>query len=150
MARIEFAFGSLSFSGEGTETWLSAQLERVIDAAPALGQLSPPMVIQDEPAREQGAPAGSAEFTASLATHIRAKGGDSNQVKRFLATADWLRQKGATPLNTGAVTKALSANHQKKLSNPADCLNKLVARGFCEKNEDGFFITPDGLADLGY
>ncbi len=50
-----------------------------------------------------------------------------------MATADWLRLKGETNLKTALVGKALSDNHQKKLGNPADCLNKSVAKGHCEK-----------------
>jgi hypothetical protein len=44
---------------------------------------------------------------------------------------------------------ALAKNHQKRLANAADCLNKNVAKGYCEKTADGFFITPDGLKHLG-
>jgi len=149
-AKIEFAFGSLSFAAEGTENWLATQLDKVIEAAPALSQLKAPSHVVDVSTAESGAPVTSPEFTVSLAAHIKAKGGDTIQVKRFLAAADWLRQKGLNPLTTGSVSKALASNHQKKLSNPANCLNQLVSKGYCEKNGEGFFITPDGLKDLGY
>jgi hypothetical protein len=39
-------------------------------------------------------------------------------------------------------------NQQKRLANPADCLNKNVSKGFCEKNDGGFYITPEGLKKL--
>ncbi|MFZ5739371.1 MAG: hypothetical protein ACOY6K_21085 [Pseudomonadota bacterium] len=86
----------------------------------------------------------------SLATYIRAKGGDQSQIQRFLATAHWLESRGHEPLTASAVSKALSDHHQKRLANPADCLNKNVRKGLCEKSKkDGsFFITPEGLAAL--
>jgi hypothetical protein len=67
-----------------------------------------------------------------------------------LATADWLRQKGVEPLTSGAVAKALAENQQSRLVNPSESLNKNVAKGHCEKTAGGFFVTPDGLVELGY
>jgi hypothetical protein len=152
-AKIEFSLGSLSFSGEGDEAWVAAQLDKVLAAAPTLSTSAK----HQEPAGS-GAMGGSgatvsnadSSFTSPLAKHIKEKGGESKQVKRFLATADWLRRRGTAELTTAAVSKALSANHQKGLANAADCLNQNIAKGFCEKTGSGFFITPDGLKDLGY
>jgi hypothetical protein len=88
----------------------------------------------------------------SLAGHIKAKKADKNQVLRFLATAQWLTSRDEDALLTsGAVAKALADHNQRRLANPADCLNKNVAKGFCEKRKakDGsFFITPEGLEAL--
>lgn len=85
----------------------------------------------------------------SLASHIKAKKADKNQVLRFLATAQWLTSRDEAPLTTSAVAKALSDHNQKRLANPADSLNKNVAKGLCEKRKDGsFFITPEGLEAL--
>jgi hypothetical protein len=109
---------------------------------------------QDEKiAREfaNGAGEGSADkFEASLASHIREKAAEGSQVRRFMAAADWLRRRGAQTLTSGAVAKALQENQQSRLANPADCLNQNVAKGYCEKTKDGFFITPEGLRELGY
>ena len=91
----------------------------------------------------------SERFETSLASYIRSKGTNRSQVQRFLVTADWLRRRGAT-LSSTAVAKALAENHQSRLANPADCLNKNVAKGLCEKTKDGFFVTPEGLKELGY
>lgn len=88
-------------------------------------------------------------FNVSLASHIRSNCTDGSQIRRFLVTADWLRRRGL-PLSSTAVAKALAENHQSRLANPADCLNKNVAKGLCEKTKDGFFVTPEGLAELGY
>jgi hypothetical protein len=63
--------------------------------------------------------------------------------------ASWLSSRGDDPLAATAVSKALSDHHQKKLANPADCLNRNVSKGHCEKRKDGsFFITPEGLEAL--
>jgi hypothetical protein len=136
-------------SGEGEEGWLAKQLDKIIEAAPRLSELKHPSSaaeVQDPPSKG----ADHSNFTDPLATHIKGKGGESKQVVRFLATADWLRLRGAKTLTAGAVAKALSENHQKKLANAPDCLNKNVTKGFCEKSGEGFFITPQGLKELGH
>lgn len=97
-----------------------------------------------------GQSAGAGKFSKSLATYLTEKQATSNQTLRFLATADWLRQKGQTPLTSSAVALALKNNHQHRLANPADCLNKNAAKGFVEKDKKEFFITPEGLASLGH
>lgn len=92
----------------------------------------------------------AAKFDASLASYIRSKEAEGNQTLRFLVTSDWLRRRGRSILTSSGVAKALADNHQSRLANPADCLNKNVAKGFCEKTKEGFFITPEGLRELGY
>jgi len=92
----------------------------------------------------------SGEFTTTLASYIRDKKGDSNQVDRFLITADWLRRRGTAKLTTAAVSKALKDYQQKRLANPAECLNRNVSKGYCEKADGGLYITPEGLKHLGY
>ena len=52
-------------------------------------------------------------------------------------------------MSTSEVTKALSENNQKGLSNPSDCLGKNVAKGFCERDGGQFFVTDAGREDLG-
>lgn len=147
-AKIELTIGSVSFSGSGESDWLAQQLDKVLEAAPRLGSV--------QSASTEGATGGGSSTLSSpptsetLASYIKSKGGESSQVVRFLATADWLKRRGATALTTAAVTKALSDNQQKRLGNPADCLNKNVAKGYCEKSGDGFYVTPEGLKSLGH
>jgi hypothetical protein len=93
---------------------------------------------------------GGGKLTQSLASYLSAQQAGTNQVKRFLATADWLRRKGASALSTAAVSKTLKENHQAKLGNPSDCLNQNVAKGFAEKDGKDFYITPEGLKSLGH
>lgn len=145
--KIEISVGPVSFSGEGDQAWLAEQLDKVLKAATGIAASSPrerPMssVVDSTPV--------GGEFTISLSSYIKEKGGEANQVDRFLITADWLRLRGAKSLATAIVSKALTENHQKRLANPADCLNKNVSKGFCEKSDGGFFITPEGLRKLGH
>jgi hypothetical protein len=97
-----------------------------------------------------GVPAGAKKPAGiSLASHIKAKKGDKNQVVRFLATAQWMAARGEELITASAVKKALSDHNQKGLSNAAESLNKNVGKGFAEKRKDGsFFITPEGLESL--
>ncbi len=144
-AKIELAIGNLRFSGEGDQDWLEQQINKLIDMAPQM-EIAPPsdsLVSNSEP--RQNNPVS----TESLATYLKAKDGDSKQVQRFLATAGWLWGRGERTLTTHAVTKALQDNQQKRLSNSAECLNRNVARGFCEKTKGGFFITSEGWRQLG-
>jgi hypothetical protein len=99
-------------------------------------------------ASADGAPAAE-RFSASLASYLKAKGGETKQVQRFLATAGWLSRRGEEKLTSPAVAKALAENHQKRLGNPADCLNKNCSKGLCEQQKDHFFITPEGWKALG-
>jgi hypothetical protein len=148
-SKIDVTVGALSFSGEGEQSWLAEQLDKVLKAAPEISQAQVPanMGSSETAATNAGS---TGPFATTLASHIRDKGGDDNQVDRFLITADWLRQRGSSKLTTAAVSKALRENHQKKLANPADCLNKNVTKGYCEKADGGFFITPDGMKKLGH
>lgn len=147
-AKLEFSVGSLSFSAEGDDTWLAAQLDKLLEAVPGLVVIPAPGEVagSDTPGSSPGS---SEPFSTTLASYIREKDGESNQVQRFLATADWLRRRGKKELTTSEVSKALSSNQQKRLSNPSDSLNKNIAKGYCEKKGNGFFITPDGLKHLG-
>jgi len=148
-AKIEVKIGSVSFSGEGSEKWLGEQLQTIIQEAPKLSALAPAAASAGN--SDTQPPSGpAAKTTQSLASHLTAKQVGDNQVKRFLVAADWLRLRGEANLTTAAVTKALSDNHQAKLSNPAQCLNGNTTKGFTEKTGKGFYITPEGLKSLGH
>jgi hypothetical protein len=147
LGRIEIKIGNLSFSAEGDQDWLSEQLGKVMLAAtPAIAAEK----SNDAPATgKAGLAAPSASSVGSLASYLKATGGESKQVQRFLATAGWLFRRGITNLTTAVVAAALAEHHQKRLSNPADCLNQNVSKGYCEKQKDSFFITPEGWNALG-
>lgn len=145
--KVEIKIGNVTFSAEGEQEWLATQLAKVIEAAT-------PVMSQSESGDRQPKPGSEAErpqagAIGSLSSYLKAKGGELKQVQRFLATAAWLSQRGTQSLTTSAVSAALAENHQKRLGNPADCLNQNCSKGNCEKTKDGFFITPEGWHALG-
>ncbi len=152
-AKIEFKAGSFSFTGEGTEQWLSSELEKLLTKLPDLIKIAPaPLPAPSGAAGGAGAatphkPAGS---PGTLASFLKAKSATTNQVKKFLATAVWLHDTtGKTRLETSDVTDALNKNNQGKLTNAAQCLNNNNAKGHAEKDGDSFYITDEGRQSLG-
>jgi hypothetical protein len=140
VAKIQISVGSITFSGEGNEDWLEKQLDKLLKAAPVLVESAPKS--KDE---EAGAGGGA---VGTLAAFLTKKSATTNQTKRFLATAEWVHLKGKKRLQTKDITKALSDANQKRLGNPADCLNKNVAKGHCEKEGSEFYVTPEGRDSL--
>jgi hypothetical protein len=150
-SKLQIAVGNVSFSGEGEQSWLAEQLEKVLRTAQHIGGTQRATADGDQQSTTESGEtvaSGGSSFTTTLAKYIVEKRGTDNQVDRFLITADWLRLRGVKQLTTAAVSAALRNNHQKRLANAADCLNKNVSKGFCEKVNGGFFITPDGLKKI--
>lgn len=143
--RIGFSLGSVSFEGEGEADWVVKQMESFVSKLPALTQSRKAGTFTD------GVNKGSVEHDSSvtLASFLRSTGSTDNQVRKFLATAEWLHQRGETRVNTSTVVKALRDSSQKSLGNASDCLNRNVSKGFCEKVGSGFFVTDEGRASLG-
>ena len=148
--KIELTLGALSFSGEGEQEWLAQQFDKILESAVDLAKIGPVAIpVVEESSGPPKLDTDNGMPPESLASYIKSRGGASNQVVRFLATAYWLCMKGDTNLTTASVSKALKDYQQTRLSNPADCLNKNVSKGFCEKQGNEFFITPEGLQALG-
>src|SRR5688500_6637582 len=109
-SKISVSAGSVSFSGEGDQAWLTEQLEKVLKAAPGLAATA----VRTETSSRRKSPDSveneTASCTTSLSAYIKEKGGESNQVDRFLISADWLRRRGNKQLTTAAVGKALVDN----------------------------------------
>lgn len=143
-AKLAVQVGQISFSGEGSEEWIGQQLDYFLSKLPQLSGAIP--VAEAEPVAKQAA---EPINVGSLASYIKQKGGERNQVKRFLITANWLRLRGDNDLKTASIGKALQDNQQKKLSNPSLCLSRNIGQGYCEKAGNGFYITPEGLQSLG-
>lgn len=150
-SKIEIKIGEITFSGQGEPDWVAKQLDKILAQAEKLIQLTPPRG-NDNGAGEDGdhKPMGKDPSIAkkTLPAFLQEKNASSNQTKRFLATAVWLEAKGQSRLATADVTKALSGANQKRLANPADCLNKNVGKGYCEKDGKQFFVTDDGKNSL--
>jgi hypothetical protein len=152
-AKIEFKLGPIEFSGEGEKEWISQQLDKILEQAPNLLTLSPSqssaVVPTPGPASSHAPMAPDATVgNQPLATFLKVKDANKNQVKKFLATAVWLESKGKSRLSTSDITKALKDSNQTRLGNPADCLNKNVTKGHCEKDGSQFFVTTEGKDSL--
>ena len=150
-AKMKVVIGGASFSGEGEQSWLAEQLDKVLGIFSTLTKENPEVFKNAVPKEADPDVSSVVESKAvgSLVAYLKASDGMTNQTQRFLATAAWLRKKGAETTSTSDVSKALKDNHQTKLSNPSECLNQNVSKGFCEKNGKGFFITPEGWEKLG-
>lgn len=146
-SKIKLKIGAICFQAEGTEVWLNQQMDKFIGNVEQISNAAPPIDLPNS--KQTGSNKPDKNFNSSLKKHIDDKN-VSSQNDRFLATADWLRRKGSQSLDTKSISKALKDNQQSKLSNPSDCLNQNVGKGFCEKTSNGFFITPEGLGHLGY
>jgi len=151
-AKVAITVGSISFTGEGEEIWVAKQLDKVLDRAPKLLEIVPAAGGGGD-APDRGPKVAGAHRAkgpqSTLAAFIKAKGGATNQTRRFLATAVWLHDRGTQRLTSRDVTTALSDNNQKRLGNPADCLNKNVSQGYCEKAGKQFYVTDEGRESLG-
>ena len=151
-ARIEFTLGSITFSGEGEETWLSTQLDKIIEKAPDLIKIAP--AIQDTSQTEAvivekgSIPSDAAIASQTLPNFLKSKSVTKSALQKFLAAAIWLHAKGQSRISTGAVTKALKDSNQSRLGNPSDCLNKNVGKGLIEKDGRQFFVTDEGKASI--
>ncbi|MBW1939435.1 MAG: hypothetical protein JRI67_11880 [Deltaproteobacteria bacterium] len=148
-AKIEIKIGQIEFSGQGQQEWVAKQLDKILSKAEDLITLSTPPPEQPSDST-QPKPMGKDTAIAgkTLPSFLSDKNATRSQVKKFLATAVWLEAKGNKRLTTGDVTKALKDSNQSRLSNPSDCLNKNVTKGFCEKDGREFFVTQEGKKSL--
>ncbi len=103
-ARVEVKWGNLSFSGEGSEHWVAAQLDKFLKKFPEASV--------NEHAGGEGDVGGDGDGVVqkgkvgTLAAFLSAKNATVQQVRKFLATAVWLQLRGATRLGTSDVVKA--------------------------------------------
>jgi hypothetical protein len=143
-SRIEIKVGSMAFSAEGAEAWISEELEKSIGRMIELAKAAPV-----EPKEANGAVHVQKAPIGTLAAFLKVKNAASNQNRKFLSTAVWLHDRDKKDrLTTGDVTKALSDNQQSRLGNASDCLNQNVGKGFCEKDGKGFYVTGEGRAEI--
>lgn len=111
MFNIELKLGGASFSAQAEdENWITVQFDKFLEMLKISPQQFAPVAVAFVPPNP-----GEQNLVGSLASHLKAKSAESNQNKRFLATADWLRLKGSSDLTTSLVAKALKDNHQSRL-----------------------------------
>lgn len=144
--KIEIKVGEVSFTGEGSETWLATQLDKLIKHLPELVNAVP----ADSGVPNKGGAGGGGKATGTLASYITSKKGSTSQARKFLATALWLQDGGNEHLTTNSVTKALDENKQGKLTNASQCLADNIKQGYCEKRgKREFYVTDDGRTEIG-
>jgi hypothetical protein len=145
-AKIEIKVGTFSFTGEGTEKWLSGELDKLLTKLPELVEIATPESEDDDapapPIKKNGK-------LGTLAHFLRDKSATESQVKKFLATAVWLHDTTKKDrLTTKEVKDALKKANQPKVNNPSDALNQNVTKGHAEKDGGSFFITDPGRESL--
>ncbi len=146
--KIDIKIGEIQFSSQGEQEWVAKQLDKILAQAEKLIQLTPPTPPEDEEIEPKPMGKDSAISKKTLPAFLSEKGATKNQTKKFLATAVWLEAKGQSKLKTNDVSKAVIDSHQGRLGNPAQCLNKNVEKGYCEKIGKEFYVTEEGKASL--
>lgn len=146
MTKIRVRAGEVEVEYEGAESFLDKKLPELIAQLSALDANTRPDDVTDGGDRNK--PAGGSD-PGALGSFLRKYNASVNQMQRFLATSQWLHLRGSQTIKTSEVSKALQGNHQSRLGNPSEFLNKNVAKGFCEKSGSGFFVTEEGRAELG-
>lgn len=143
--KIHMKIGGVEIDYEGREGFLDEKLPKLLNAVSALAKKVPIENGASDEGRNQKSGTPSA---LSLPSFLKEKSVKSQNM-RFLATAEWLHQKGAERIKTGDVTKALRDSKQKRLGNASECLNMNVSKGHCEKTSGGeFFVTDEGRQEL--
>lgn len=150
-AKIDIKIGAVSFAAEGSEKWLSGELDKVLAKAPELAAIAPPEPAGDGSGGDgTHAKHGKKGKLGSLAQFLKDKSATDNQVRKFLATAIYLHDTTRNDrISTEEVTLALKHAHQQKLTNPANCLNQNVTKGHAEMDGGSFFVTEPGRTSLG-
>jgi hypothetical protein len=148
-AKIEFAVGSLSFSGEATEEWLAKQLDKLLKHAETLPVVASSTTEANDPPVNAQTSNGIASTT--LVAFLQKHGATTNQTKKFLAIALWVMAKqGKTTFSTKDVTLALTNAQQQKLGNASQCMANVLKSGQVEKGPGGeCYVTPEGKKSLG-
>lgn len=147
--KIEIKVGGVSFIGEGSEQWLSSELDKILKSLPQLVKVAP---ATEATAGSSGVPSGAGkQNNVPLAAFLQSKNAKTNQVRKFLATAVWLHDsQNKTRLTSTDVSSALNQHSQGRLGNPADCLNKNVGKGHCVKDgKKEFYVSDEGRTELG-
>ncbi len=147
-AKIDIKIGQIQFSGQGEQDWVAKQLDKIISQADKLIQLAPPSTPEGDETGLKPMGKDSAIAKMTLPSFLKEKSASKNQVKKFLATAIWLESKGQKRVQTSDITHALNDGNQGRLTNPANCLNQNVSKGYCEKDGKQFYVTEDGKKSL--
>lgn len=143
-ASIQIEVGKVKFVAQGSPDWVDKKYEEFLRH---MGELQKHLPVAEAPPTDQRKLV-IEQADVPLAIFLKNLKVGSSQNNRFLAAAVWLKLKGQTVVKTAEVVKALADAQQQRLGNPADILNQNVKKGFCVKNGDGFYVTPEGEESL--
>lgn len=150
-ARIKFKIGNIEFVGEGEQDWVTEQLDKVLERIPSLAsdsKKSTPKAVAKTTQTEQNTTKTDTSNLENLSTFLRKRDAIDKQRRRFLGTAVWLQLKGQQMIKTKEVTDALRVARQVKITNPSHQLNQNISQGFCQKEGQGFYVTPQGVENI--
>ncbi|MDT0553108.1 hypothetical protein [Urechidicola vernalis] len=161
--RLEFKIGNLEFVGEGEQDWVTDQLDKMLERLPDLVNQSKKTVQKTDVIKTTAEPVEQSHPTdlfstpkpttkraipENLSTFLRSKDCIDKQRRKFLGTAVWLQLNGKQRIKTKEVTDALRAARQVKITNPSHQLNQNISQGFCQKEGNGFYVTPQGVENI--
>jgi hypothetical protein len=144
-ASIQIEVGKVRFTAEGSPDWVDKKYEEFLRH---MSELQKHLPAAEAPVTDQRKLVIGSAADVPLAIFLKNLKVGSSQNNRFLAAAVWLKLKGQNVVKTAEVVKALADAQQQRLGNPADILNQNVKKGFCVKNGDGFYVTPEGEESL--
>ena len=160
-AKIEIKLGNIEFSGEGEQEWVTEQLDKILDIIPDLDEKIAENSVKDtqlhQPVATQklahstdlfSTPTPPRAIPENLSTFLRSKDAIDKQRRRFLGTAVWLQLNGKENIKTKEVTDALRHARQIKITNPSHQLNQNISQGFCQKEGNKFYVTPQGIENI--
>ena len=161
--RLEFKIGKIEFVGEGEQDWVTEQLEKMLERIPGLTKQNNAISLNTESAKSVN-PLESGQTTTNytpsqpttspkaisenLSTFLRKKDCVDKQRRKFLGAAVWLQLKGKSIIKTKEVTDELKIARQIKITNPSHQLNQNISQGFCQKEGNGFYVTPEGVDNI--
>lgn len=148
-AKIQVKVGTVEFVGEGDQQWLADQLDKLLLQFRDLVKLEAISGFGANDSVQDSAVGKSSKKVGNLASFLKEKNATTVQTRKFLAAASHIQLNGKTRQTTADVTKVLKDANQSRLGNASDCLNQNVAKGFCEKDGSSFFVTEEGLKEIG-
>jgi len=161
--RLEFKIGKIEFVGEGEQDWVTELLEKMLERIPALTKQNNAIssntksVISASPVDPGQITANYTPFqpttspkaiSENLSTFLRKRDCVDKQRRKFLGAAVWLQLNGKSIIKTKEVTDELKIARQIKITNPSYQLNQNINQGFCQKEGNGFYVTPEGVDNV--
>ncbi len=153
-SQIEYRVGSISFACKGEAAWVVDQGRGFLKDLPKLIELGAATSAEDTDKKDRLDRSDSKKQSGSgqsvtLAKYLTDRNANDQPAKRFLATSQWLHDKGKDRVAMRDVTTAITQAKQKKFSNPSTFLSTNIRNGHIEGDAKDFFVTHEGRAELG-